>query len=64
MQETWVRSLGSLNQKTGFLNGQSNFLTVHRNVLKTALFWIPKTSLLIQVMKKDHDWWGWVRAVV
>lgn len=39
-------------------------MTVHRNVLKTALFWIPKTSLLIEVMRKDHDWWSWVRVVV
>lgn len=39
-------------------------MTVHRNVLKAALFWIPKTLLLIEVMRKDYDWWGWVRVVV
>ena len=56
--------INTLNQKTGFLDGQSNFLRVHRNVWKTALFWIPKTSQLIEVMRKDHDWWSWVRVVV
>ena len=39
-------------------------MRVHRNVWKTALFWIPKTSQLIEVMRKDHDWWSWVRVVV
>lgn len=42
-------------QKAKFLNRQSNFLTVHGDVLKITLFWTSKTLQSIQVMREDHD---------